>query len=177
MSEAKDLFGGLFSERPMLHPGDRDAVGILRKAAELWRADRRFFSAGVCMSMAMNAAWGDGSEVNACLAQAVEDYRMCVTIQRADSFESLAALWKWTGQLTYVAPDVASHSKRPLQQELAQRLIKFFAESSHANSYLATGFVINIDLDGPSEVAFPEHEVKGTGASQSGAQLAHGCGD
>src|SRR2546426_10793159 len=109
MSKAKDLFVELFSGRPMVHPGDRDAVEILGKAAELGRADGRFFSAGVCMSTAIHAAWGDGPEVEACLARAIEDYRTCVDTQPADSFESLAALRNWTGQLIYVEPDAASH--------------------------------------------------------------------
>jgi hypothetical protein len=172
MSKAKDLFVELFSERPMLHPGDRDAVEVLRKAAELWRADGRFLSAGICMSSAVYAAWGSGSEVNGCLVRAMEDYRTCVDTQPADSLESLASLRKWTSDLTYVDPDLASRSRRFLQQELAQRLIRFFAETKHADSYLVKGFILKVDLDGSSEVSFPDYDVNGASETRSGAQLA-----
>src|SRR2546428_233890 len=87
MSAARDLFAELFTHRPMLRPGDREAVETLRKAADQWRADGRFFSAGVCMSVAMHGAWGDGVEVDRCLVRALEDYKTCVDTQPRNSLE------------------------------------------------------------------------------------------
>lgn len=162
MSGARDQFVELFNRRPILHPGDREAVEILRNAADLWRADQNFFSAGVCMSEAIHGAWGDGAEVDRCLVQALQDCRACVESQPLDSFESLAALRKWTSQVNYVERPLASHWYKLLQQELAQRVIKIFGDSDHAESCLVRGFVLTTDLDGNWEVSFPEHEVRGT---------------
>jgi hypothetical protein len=159
MSAARDLFIELFTHRPMLHPGDRESVEILRNAADQWRTDGRFFSAGVCMSTAIHGAWGDGAEVDRCLVQAVQDYRACIDTQPPDSLESLAALRKWTGLLMYVERAIASHWQRVLQQELAERLMRFFDETTQRDSYLAKGFVLTTDLDGHWEVTCPDYEV------------------
>ena len=172
MSAARDLYIDLFNRRPMLHPGDREAVDILRNAADLWRADQHFFSAGVCMSEAVHGAWGDGAEVDRCLVQALQDYRACVDSQPPNSFESLAALRKWTSVLTYFERSFASHWQKLLQEELAERLVKFFGDSQDSGSYLVRGFVLTTDLDENWEVIFPEHEVSGRGEFRNGSQLS-----
>ena len=174
MSAARDLFIELFTRRPMLHPGDRESVGILRNAAEQWRADGRFFSAGVCMSTAIHGAWGDGAEVDRCLVQAVQDYRACIDTQPPDSLESLAALRKWTGLLMYIERTVASHWQRILQQELAERLMRFFDETTQRDSYLAKGFVLTTDLDGHWEVNCPDYEVSAGSETSTGGQISFG---
>lgn len=173
MSAARDLFAELFTHRPMLRPGDREAVETLRRAADLWRADGRFFSAGVCMSLAIHGAWGDGVEVDRCLVRALEDYKTCVDTQPRNSLESIAALRKWTDQLMYVEErSIASHWQRLLQQELAERLIKFFGETKHSGSYLVRGFILTTDLDGGWEVTFPEYEISRGSETMGAGQLS-----
>jgi hypothetical protein len=174
MSAARDLFIELFTHRPILHSGDRESVEILRNAADQWRADGRFFSAGVCMSTAIHGAWGDGAEVDRCLLQAVQDYQACINTQPPDSLESLAALRKWSGLLMYVERKVASHGQRVLQQELAERLMRFFSEGTQRDSYLVKGFVLTTDLDGHWEVACPDHEISADLERSTGGQVSFG---
>jgi hypothetical protein len=174
MSAPRDLFVELFTHRPMLHPGDREVVEILRNAADQWRADGRFFSAAICMSTAIYGAWGDGAEFDRCLVQAAQDYQACVDTQLPNSLESLAALRKWSGLLMYVERTAASHLQRVLQQELAERLMRFFSEGTQRDSYLVKGFVLITDLDGHWEVTCPDHEVSAGWETSASGQISIG---
>jgi len=67
---------------------------------------------------------------------------------------------------------IASHWQRLLQQELAERLIKFFGETKNSESYLVRGLILTTDLDGSWEVTFPEHEISGGSETMGAGQLS-----
>src|SRR5438128_735277 len=83
------------------HHANPEALGLLKQAASIWRSEGRHMHAGYAMSLAQEAAWGNGEEVDACIRAAVQDYRNCVFNSPADSHESLAALTKWVGELRW----------------------------------------------------------------------------
>lgn len=159
MISARDLFVQGFG-RGIIHPGDLEALKSLTQAADLWRTSGNHFYAGYAMTEAIHAAWGDGERVNACLNAALLDYRNCVTTQPPESHESLAAIHMWASQLRYI--DDRTYARRMvegLQQELAQRLIRFFNNSPHVDSYFVKGIVVSTDLEGLWEPSYPEQEV------------------
>ena len=91
MSAARDLF--LQVHWPSPH-GDKAAYEKLCQAAELWRSDGQYFSAGMAMSRASDAAWGQPDVMLAAHQAAMTDFERVLTTNPPDSPASLSALFK-----------------------------------------------------------------------------------
>jgi len=172
MSAARELF----LERPFLTFGDQVAYEKLCQAAELWRGDGQHFSAGVAMLSAVHAAWGHLERMLEAQRAALKDFEQVISEQALDSPPSLAALYKLGQSLNHASRlfDLGRQTTRirirELNSELAQRLLKYFGNSDHADNYLVRGFVIATDLDGAWTSRFPTYEVP-LGAEQLGQEL------
>ena len=170
MSKARDLYTQISSEHQIWRPGNPEPLKPLLEAANLWRSEGRFFSAAVCMLDATHAAWGT-KQVHNCIEQAVSDFETSVDTQPRHSLEGLAALHLWLAQLRYFDPNCAARPRVWLQQELAERLLKFYGDSKERNSYLVTGFVLNTDLDGNWGADYPDFEITPGSQTRCGADL------
>src|SRR5205823_2157735 len=107
---------------------------------------------------------------------ALRDFSRVVSEAAPESLESIAALHKlrkslaWTPWLFEVDRTLIRTRIRELNSELAQRLLKHFGRSEHADNYLVRGFVISTNLDGAWTVQYPTYEVP-LGIEQFGTEL------
>jgi len=163
MSAARDLF--LEVSRTLAPPGNEVAYEKLYQAAELWRRDGQHFSAGVAMSCAIDAAWGNPDHMLKAQHAGLLDFEQVISEQSPDAPVSLAALYKLKQLLARslwlfkVDCEAIQTRIREINSELAQRLLKHFGNSEHASNYLVRGIVIVTDLDGKWDVQFPAYEV------------------
>jgi hypothetical protein len=144
VSAESDLFwqvraGGL------IHPGDQEALRLLRQAAVGWRQTGRPFNAGLAMMEAIMAAWGTHGGVAECAAQAREDFLQCEATALPHHPESLLALYKRALVLHRYTSDTPPSV---LWEELANRLLTHYSTDPNAESYLVRGCIFRGDLDG-----------------------------
>ena len=138
-------------------PDNEGAYDKLYKAADLWRRDGEHFSAGVAMLRAVDTAWGRPERMVEAQRAALLDFDRVISEQAHDSPASLASLYKLQQSLNrslwLFEVDRTTVRTRigELSSEIAQRLLKHFGNSDHADNYLIRGVVIATDLDG-SEV-------------------------
>jgi hypothetical protein len=157
LSAARELFAHALNRGFPI--GSDEASQLFAAAAARWRSIEQHCLAGYAMSLASRAAFGDGTKVAASVTSAMRDFQNCVAGQEPDSLEALVALQKWRQELVYLADrTTASSLSQALQQELAQRLMKSFGHSPHADSYLVRGFIVTTDMCVWTP-AFPESEV------------------
>jgi hypothetical protein len=171
MSAARDLFLGIGWQ---VH-GNEVAREKLCQVAELWRADGQHFSAGIAMLGAVDAGWGHPDRMLEAHKTALLDFDRVISEQAADTPASIAAFYKvrqaW-GQASWlfeIDRTTIQTRIRELNSELAQRLLKYFLQSEHADNYLVRGFKISTDLDGKWSMQFPIYEVA-LGTEQGGAK-------
>src|SRR2546423_10523728 len=133
----------------MFHLGEASALTALRKAATLWREESRFLNAGLAMSQAVYAAWGNGEEVDRCYREAINDYQSCIGAERIDSVEALAALTKLISELYQWARGSTGLTTflRALQGELAQRVLGIATNSMNRCLFLVNGVSVSSDLE------------------------------
>jgi len=174
VSAAHELF---LEVSPMpVAPADEVAYEKLCQAADLWRRDGQHFSAGVAMLRAVDAAWGRPERMGEAQSVALVDFERVISEQAPDSPASLASLYKLrqaldrTLWLFEVDRTTIGNRIRELNSELAQRLLKHFGNSDHADNYLVRGFVIATDLNGVWTTRFPNYEVP-LGTEQWGQEL------
>jgi hypothetical protein len=142
-----------------------DAYARLCQAAELWRIDAEYFSAGMAMLRASDAAWGHPDQMLTAHRAAVMNFEQVMLGNPPDSPASLAALYKLVqalvraSRLFDVDTTAVGTRVRELNSELAQRLVTYFRESEHADNYLIRGFIITTRLDGDWALRFPDYEV------------------
>jgi hypothetical protein len=170
MSKARELYTRISSEYHIWRVGNRQALKPLLEVAELWRKERRFFSAAICMIDAVHAAWGT-NEVHDCLNQVLIDFKASVDSEPPYSLEAIASLHTWLLQLHYVDVEQRSRPASLLQQEMAERLLRYHGDSAERDSYLVRGFFLSTDLDGNWNPSFPNFEVYGGARTKSGADL------
>ncbi|MBI3864904.1 MAG: hypothetical protein HY290_23760 [Planctomycetia bacterium] len=174
MSKAKELF--MAPNGPFVIPGDEVAYERLSHAAELWRVDGQHFSAGVAMSRASDAAWGNPNRMFDAWRVAIVDFDRVVSEQPVDSVASIAAIHKLLESLRRASRlfdfdrDKLRTRIRELRSELAQRLLGKVGSAEQADNYLVCGFVIATNLDGVWRVDFPTYEVP-LGVELSGQEL------
>src|SRR5262245_57740677 len=138
MSAGRDLF--LQIER-FVH-GDLVAYDKLYQAAELWRSDGQHFSAGIAMSAAVDAAWGQPERMLEAHNAARSDFEHVISEEAADTPVSLGALQKLIQTLhrsswLFDIDRTMSHSRvREVSSEFGRRLLKHFWQSAHADNYL-----------------------------------------
>jgi hypothetical protein len=172
MSAARDLFLNI----GWLVRANEGAHDKLLKVAELWRADGQHFSAGIAMLRAVDAAWGHPDRMLEAQRAALHDLERVVSQQAGDNPASIAALHKiiqtvsrsWW--LFEVDRSTIRTRIRELISDFAQRLLRHFRHSDHADNYLVRGFNICTDLDGTWTIHFPLYEVP-LNSEQSGAEL------
>src|SRR4051812_36258620 len=90
MSEASEWFWRALDRGFM--PGDQDALGLYRRAAQFWRQSGRHCNARLAMTNAIHAAWGTQGGVLACAEEALEDFRRCESAMPHCAPESLLSL-------------------------------------------------------------------------------------
>jgi hypothetical protein len=107
---------------------------------------------------------------------ALRDFEKVISEHADDKPESIAGFYKIIQTMSRASwlfevdrPTVRNRI-RELNAELAQRLIKYFQHSEHADNYLVRGFNISTDLDGKWAMQFPLYEVS-LGSEQGGAEL------
>ena len=165
MSEARQLFLAALRQGIMFAPGNEAAHDSLSHAARLWREEGRHFSAGYAMSHAIRSAWGDPTRMAAAQDATIVDFQEAVKANGPDSLEGLAALHKLRGELSQllwlfqVDRSKVEGSIREVDEELAQRLLTYFADPPHADDYLVRGVQLSTDLESHWEVGFLEYEV------------------
>jgi hypothetical protein len=156
MSQASDLFWKAHGNR-FLMPGDKNAYELLNRAASLWREQGNFLSAGIAMSDAIDAAWGEGDPVYSCARSALDDFRRCYEESAHCSHEALLAIHNYCyGRQNHYLERTA---KNGLLDELGDRLLRCFVDSPNRDGYLVKGFILRGNLDDPWEAVFPEYEV------------------
>ena len=161
MSAGRDLF--LQIER-FVH-GDLVAHDKLCQAAKLWRADGQPFSAGIAMSAAVDAAWGQPERMLEAHDAARNDFEHVISEEAADTPASLGAFHKLiqtshrSSWLFDIDRTMIQSRVREMRSEFARRLLKHFGQSDHADNYLVRGIKIVTDLDGNWQTQFPSYEV------------------
>ncbi len=172
MSAARELFLSI----GWIVNGNEGAHEKPCQVAELWRADGQHFSAGIAMLRAIDAAWGHPDRMLEAQNAALRDFEKVISEQTDDKPESIASFYKLiqtVGRASWLfevdRPRILT-LVRELNSELAQRLLKCFQHSEHADNYLVRGFVISTDLDGKWAMQFPLYEVP-LGSEQGGAEL------
>jgi hypothetical protein len=83
MSAARDLFLQIGS---FPRHGDREAYEKLCEAAELWRGDGQYFSAGIAMSRACDAARGRPDDMLKAEQAAIKDFEQAITLLQGSVF-------------------------------------------------------------------------------------------
>jgi hypothetical protein len=156
VSEESELFWQVMG-RGLIHPGDQEALRLLRQATSGWRRAGRDFNAGLAMTRAIHAAWGTDGGVQACAEEALQDFQRCESTAPPCSPESLLALHRRALELRHYIPD---RPRSALWEEVAYRLFTHYSDSPHAESYLVRGFVFKSNLDGEWEPEFPPWEVE-----------------
>src|SRR5438445_9704109 len=84
----------------IVRPGDEGAYEKMRLAAELWRGEGQYFSAGIAMSRALDFALGTPDRMLEAQSEALQDFSRVVSDERSDSLASIAALHKLRQTLT-----------------------------------------------------------------------------
>jgi len=174
MSEARDILLDCFWE--FFAPGSEIVFKRLGTAAELWRSDGQFFSAGVAMSRAVHAAWGRPEQMAEAQNTALGDFHHSLAQSAPNSHEALAALHKLRSELSqmlwlFESDRAALRTQiRQLEEEFAQRLLTHYARSEHADNYLVRGVRLSTDLDGEWKAEYPDYEVP-LGTEQFGERL------
>jgi hypothetical protein len=146
----------------LIMPGDHEALILLQRAAARWRDANQYCNAGLAMSAAIRAAWGNGEEGDACVSSAIRDFEESIRTGSPGAPENLLALsqlalgWRLLG----LGKAEIDH----FRSELAQRLLRHYADSPHMESYLVRGFTLKSDLDREWEPSFPP--LAGWGVSQ-----------
>jgi hypothetical protein len=161
MSTARELY--LDAGPRGIAKGD-EVYDKLSRAAELWRQDGLYFSAGLAMSDACYAPWGQPDRMLAALRKALTDFEHVVSEEPPSSPASIAALYKLRQSVNRtswfdVDPVTVSTQVRELSSELGQRLFKYYRDSEHADGYLVRGVVLITDRDGMWDIRFPDYEV------------------
>src|SRR5262249_44337135 len=129
------------------------------------RSDGQHFSAGIAMSAAVDAAWGQPERMLEAHNAARSDFEHVISEEAADTPVSLGALQKLIQTLhrsswLFDIDRTMSHSRvREVSSEFGRRLLKHFWQSAHADNYLVRGINIVTDLDGNWETQFPSYEV------------------
>jgi hypothetical protein len=164
MSTTSELFWKAMG-RGLIKPGDKEALQLLMDAASHWREDGKYFNAAYAMSSAVHAACGDEEQVNFCIGAALQDYQHCVEAQDSCSHESFAALIKWSAEFLPIYYSESKKAgilqfKKSLWEELGQRLLTCYGNSSHAENYLVRGILLESDLQRDWEPSFPIFEVR-----------------
>jgi hypothetical protein len=173
MSEAAELFGSV--SRFQIPASDGNFEKLCR-AAELWRTDGQYFSAGVCVMDACRAAWGRPDRMLEAMRVAATDLERVVAQEPRDAPSSVAALYKLRQAIAEISQyfdlDRASASIRirELGTELAQQLFTNFKDTDHADNYLVRGVIFVTDRDGHWETQYPAYEVP-MGVEQPGREL------
>ncbi len=175
MSKARDLFlECLWPE--LFAPGSEIAFDNLNRAADLWRSEGRYFSAGVAMSRAVHAAWGRPEHMAMALETALRDFHQSSSTNPPDSHEGLASLHKLRSNLGEALwlfdsdREAVRTMIRQLGEEMGQRLMTHYSDSEHADNYLVKGVRLSTDLDGEWTVDYPDYEVP-LGTEQFGQHL------
>jgi hypothetical protein len=162
MSAGRDLF---LQIGRFVH-GDVGAHNKLCEAAKLWRADAQHFSAGIAMSAAVDAAWGQPERMLEAHNAARNDFEHVVSEEAADTPVTLSAFHKLvqtvhrSSWLFDIDRALSRSRVRELRSEFARRLLKYFGQSHHADNYLVRGIKIVTDLDGKWQTQFPSYEVE-----------------
>jgi hypothetical protein len=162
MSAARDLFSEVGPMR--VNAGD-DAYDKVTRAATLWREDGQYFSAGLSMLDASDAAWGNPDRMLAAAQAGLSDLERVVAERELGSTIWIAAMYKLGRSLSRMSllfdidrAEIATRV-RELDSELAQQLFEQHRRSVNVDSYLVRGIVIATDRDGHWETRFPEYEV------------------
>jgi hypothetical protein len=162
MSAARDLFGSV--SRFIPRPNDNHEK--LCRAAELWRSEGQYFSAGVCMmDDAYRAAWGHPDRMIKAAQVGVANLERVIAEESQTSPASIAAIYKLRQAVSMLAADSdidkgsASVRIRELGSDLAQRLCENFKDHDHADNYLVRGIILVTDRDGGWETVFPDYDV------------------
>jgi hypothetical protein len=174
MSTARDLFleVGWF-----LRNGDAAAYEKLSQAAELWRSAGEYFSAGIAMTRACDAAWGHPDDMLEAEQAAIKDFEQAITNSLPESPASLAALFKLrqsfvrASQYFDIDAGLAGARIRELNSELAQRLVTYFGDAEHADNYLVRGFQVTTRLDGDWTLIFGVRSTTRNRALRRGISL------
>jgi hypothetical protein len=161
MSIARELF---LEVGPSPIARGEEAYDTLTRAAKLWREANQYFSAGVAMLAAFDAAWGRPERMLEALHAALIDFRRVVSERPPSAPESIAALYKlrqYVSRTSWFDDDrtTVSVRVRELSSELGHQLFKHYKDSLHADNYLVRGVVLVTDRDGAWEARFPDHEV------------------
>lgn len=128
------------------------------------------------MSRALDASWGSPNRMLEAQRAELLDFERVISECTPDSPAALAALYKLRQSLTralwlFEVDRAAIRTRiREINSELAQRLLRHFGSSEHADNYLVRGIVITTDLDGMWTVHFPAYEVP-LGIEQLGQEL------
>jgi hypothetical protein len=154
----------------MPRPGDKEAIPPLTALADRLRSGGNWFAAGYVMDKASHAAFGDVSQVEACLKQSFDDFKASLEGSDRCSLQALASLHKLAQLAWHPLADRGDENLvglgRQLVRELAERIRECFADSPDADAYLARSFIIETDLLGAFTARFPEWEpVWGTETS------------
>jgi hypothetical protein len=177
MSEAHKLF--LESRQQKLTvPISEAAIELLKKAADLWRTQGKYFSAGIAMSEAVFRGWGNSELTPELLRLSLDDFEKSVADSSNGSPCWLASVHKLRQQLIMASAmffgpagrrDIKTRV-RELGLELCESLLHYYQDSEQANNYLVRGFCIISDLEEGWEFDFPAYEVP-VGAQFSGEKI------
>lgn len=164
MSKAKDIY--INAIRDAL-PGSVSETAFLQfnQAAKIWRELGQHFSAGMAMTAAVYAAWGQPAFMAEAQNASLRDFNAAVVSNSPETPAALGALVKLLSELRQtlwlfqVERRAVKSQVRLLSEELAQRLLTHFSDSEHSENYLVKGVRLSTDLDGNWTVDFPSYEV------------------
>lgn len=165
MSEARELFAE--SLRLKVAPESSGAaVERLVRAAKLWRASGQNFSAGMAMSDAVYAGWGQPEWMAEAQESALTDFRNALSSSAEGSLPWIASMHKLRQNLVQASSlfvdwefRVLPTHVRELGVDLSESLLLHHGSSDHADNYLVKGIRVMTDLDGEWSAEFPPYEV------------------
>src|SRR5947209_6664799 len=164
MSEARELFAEC-SRSGLVPPANELTFQKLNRSAEIWRAAGQHFSAAMAMSIAVNAAWGQPSQMAEAQRAALRDFANAVSKSTKGFPEWIASihmLMVELGRMEWLFEAERGSLKIKRQElgiELGACLLSNYADAGDADNYLVRGIRLITDLDGSWKVETPLHEV------------------
>lgn len=175
MSKAHDLYVSAVPQA-LVGPNREDAFKQLGLAASLWRETGQHFSAGMAMSIAVQAAWGSPRQMLEAQNAAFQDFRAALANSPPESPVALASLHKLQTALQSALWlfEMDAHATRNqirnIGDDLAQRFLTYFGDSQNADNYLVKGILLSTDLEDNWKIKFPAHEI-GYGGESFGNEV------
>mgnify|MGYP004334219225 FL=1 len=146
------------------HQGDAETTEkILFDMASVWRSEQNYFAAGYAMEYASRAAQGNQEKMLSHFEAAAQDFENCANSQSPDSYSSMAGLLKLSsllgqGRWTFgLRTQVLCEN---ILEELGQRLISYYHDSSNKVGFLVTGVRLETDLATSWEAKITQYEVR-----------------